>query len=532
LKQFGRWRPGTRVCRAVTGTAGIGKTMFALFLSREIVDRAGVVLLYFEDRFWAFTKKLRKNTKEYLDKETTVNGTKIYYTAGDELTNKVQLVQLMKRKKIITLRDSGKHKTQWLLAVRGRVIYFASSGQEEFLNLIYNKVSLSVNQLASYASLWNADECTWAAKLGLLPGLGDEATDFEYMLEGYRRFGGSVRNALSFARALKADKVLINHVMDQELEPHTRTQIKCIVDLQNSNRGDMAKAVVFHRSPTDHLGRYRVHFASTYLAEYVTKLSKSDKVQTLKTLAAALSVTTGMQSAYGALYEEEFHRFMFELEPTADVRRTLHFLGHHEPSAKKMANMNMKPKQNPILDFARSSVLHFAGKSLANATLKQGDNPLEAYFHPLTSTFPTHDSFIACHANCFFHADPILPNDVQQGIEQELSSSIVLVGLQQTVSGSDDVDDKPSHTVVGQHLVDHLEGFKKIVAQLFPDMKVLEEVVTVFVSPSESCRKMKFMPVLTKGHKRLTKAIANFQGSAVQYYTVFEVEGVAELMNP
>ena len=100
----------------------------------------------------------------------------------------------------------------------------------------------------------------------------------------------------------------------------------------------------------------------------------------------------------------------------------------------------------------------------------------------------------------------------------------MLVGLQHTVSDSDDARDKPSHAVVGQHLVDHLRAFKHIAQKYQPEIKVLDAFVTIFVSPSESCRKMDFMPVLTKDKKKpLETAIQSFAGTAVQYCTVYEV---------
>jgi len=98
--------------------------------------------------------------------------------------------------------------------------------------------------------------------------------------------------------------------------------------------------------------------------------------------------------------------------------------------------------------------------------------------------------------------------------------------------GSISYQDKPSHTVVGQNLVDHLLAFKNIVQKRQPKIKVLDDIVTVFVSPSESCRKMNFMPVLTKDKKKpLETAIQSFAGTAVQYSTVYEVSYIKELMS-
>lgn len=257
---------------------------------------------------------------------------------------------------------------------------------------------------------------------------------------------------------------------------------------------------------------------------------KTEKVKVLNMVAAALRGSDGMQSAYGTLYEEEFHRRMFAVLDGETMPTVLKLLGSHEPNAKKVTGR--VPKEKPSVDFARSSVLHFPGNSLANASLKSSDDPLSAYFHPLTSNFPTHDSFIVCPASCFFQANPELEENTRAQMEFEFANSVVLVGLQQTVSASDGTSDKPSHSVVGQHLKDQYDAFENIMQQNHAHINVLEEVVTVFVSPTESCRKNKAMPVLNKGSKApKTNATSSFSGMAVQYYTVFEVEYIADLMS-
>ena len=284
--------------------------------------------------------------------------------------------------------------------------------------------------------------------------------------------------------------------------------------------------MVFHRSPVGGTSGNRIHFASTFVAALVTKATKKDQVKLLNTVVAALSVSGGHQSAYGALYEEEFHRTMMDMPLGEKQPRTLQLLGIHKQSSDNVKSM--VPKRNPTLDFARTSVLHFPGKSLENASLKSTDDLKSLYLHPLTSNFPTHDSFMVCTASDFFEATS---HRDQLHTNSRLADSIVLVGLQQTVSGSDDAEDKPSHTVVGQHLVHHLQAFKKIVQKHQPEIKVLDDLVTVFVSPSESCRKVDFMPVLTRDMKKpLETAIQPFAGTLVQYYTVYEVSLIKELM--
>lgn len=207
------------------------------------------------------------------------------------------------------------------------------------------------------------------------------------------------------------------------------------------------KSLAFHRSPVgNNMETVRVHVASTYMAELLSKEARNGKVQTLKVVVAALSVTQGYQSAYGDLYEGEFHRIMFD-GPTGkqSMVKKLKYLGVHSETANDWA-----PKDEPTMDFGREDVLHFPGNSVTNARLRASDDPPNIYFHPLTDSYPTHDSFIVCAASVFFAAKSGLSPIKKKEVEALLAAHVVVVGLQQTVSGSDEVDCKPSHSVVGQ----------------------------------------------------------------------------------
>jgi hypothetical protein len=97
----------------------------------------------------------------------------------------------------------------------------------------------------------------------------------------------------------------------------------------------------------------------------------------------------------------------------------------------------------------------------------------------------------------------------------------VLVGLQMTVSGSSEARDKPSHFVRGGDFRDHLKTIQGAVLVVDSSVKIID-TVTVFISPTESCRKMKFMDVTTKEGSPLSNAIPLFTGMAPQYYVVQE----------
>lgn len=125
--------------RTITGTAGIGKTMFALYFARRLFDQDNFVLLYYGQQFWAFTKNelaTRRPFNEFLGKEIEANGTKIYYTSGTDAETGAALNGMLGRPYFITIRDCGKSEM-------GRVVYVASSGQETFISLLEKKFGLS-----------------------------------------------------------------------------------------------------------------------------------------------------------------------------------------------------------------------------------------------------------------------------------------------------------------------------------------------------------------------------------------------------
>lgn len=218
-KRFKSWRKGTLVHSTITGTAGIGKTMFALYLARKLVESNMPVVLYYGDRFWAFTKKEGKFSKKFLENTTAKNGIKIYYAAGSRNKKSELLHQLLEWPKVVVIRDCGKagDKMKWIDTVQGRIVYIASSGQTEFLKLLENKFNDPVHFLMVNAKLWSSLDCVWGVKCGLLPGLENGIDDIAYVLEGYRRFGGSLRNVVRFAQTLKKANVGRDEAMDHPL---------------------------------------------------------------------------------------------------------------------------------------------------------------------------------------------------------------------------------------------------------------------------------------------------------------------------
>ena len=543
--RFKDFKLGVQKVAVVTGTAGIGKTMFALHAARCYFQRGEFVVLYYANSFWAFTKTNPQQIAKDPDapevdpnlllQSSTVaeTGEMFWYgktDAGQQTQNENKLSQWKASGCAIFIRDPGKEKSLALLGTSGRELYTVSSGQETFLSMV-GKSGVPAVKNQRTAELWSGEEFMYNVKLGLVyfatPTPGDTLDlDYDYVMEGYRRYGGCARKVFEFAETLKIAGTPKEDIQHAQLPNETTNAVTKIAEAQamGYEESTKVKALLFHRSP---LGTsFTVSFASPYLGQFLMAEVKRRNLKALNTVVGALSLTTGHQDAYGVLYEEEVHK-MISLE-SCDTK-SFSFLGCHEPSKKRVKDIMAKSEVS--LNPARASVVYFPGNSLENVRLEGNDSLLQTYFQPLTSHFPTHDSFICCPASEFFEvANSSLKEDKRHSIETTLAKSIVLVGLQMTVSGSDKVNDKPSHTIYGAHLTSELKAFKKILAESHPDVQIHPDVVTIFFSPMESCRKVQAMPVLTATGSFLQTAIQNFPGMAPQYYAIQEVPMIEQLM--
>lgn len=539
-ERFATFQVGVKHRTVVTGTAGIGKTFFALYAARYYFQKGELVVLYYNDHVWAFCKtdpkelvKAKGDWRELdpnlrLQKGTQPDGKDFWYKVLKETKPAFEQCfdQWMESGCAIIIRDPGESKTLSPLNSSGRELYAVSAGQQAFLAILAGKTRGAEDKNKRTGTLWSSGEFMYSVKLGLIWPEPKEL-DLAYVMEGYRRYGGSARRVFNFADMLRDDNVKAADIQEAELEVSTLEAIRKITEQQFKGEEELtkAKSLFFHQSPEGK--RHRLHFSSSYLAQKLIQSVKLRGSEALQTVVAALSVGAGHQDAYRSLYETEVHRALYEKE---SVTIKLGFLGCHPPSLKRKAG-EILPNANVEIDLARTSIVCFPGHSLEVIRLQE-EEPIETYFHPLTSNFPTHDSFILCPASTFFTAGPTdITNQKNPITEESIKTSIVLVGLQMTVSGSDKAGDKPSHIVAGAQLTKSLQAIKKSIRATHPNITILDDIVTIFVSPVESCRKMNYMPVLDSEGKELQRSIQNMQGIAPQYCAPFEVEMIKKLMS-
>ena len=127
MGRFADHESGLRDRVIITGTAGIGKTMFGLYLARTYFQNDEAVVLHYENSFWAFTKKDPKggNTTSLLTEHLVPpDGCTIWYVPGStELTEQKEvLTRLPLSGSVITIRDPGETKDLDFVLLHGREV--------------------------------------------------------------------------------------------------------------------------------------------------------------------------------------------------------------------------------------------------------------------------------------------------------------------------------------------------------------------------------------------------------------------------
>jgi hypothetical protein len=467
-----------------------------------------------------FSKEENEKKKTTALGEYIVGDRTIYFAAGKPtMANNASLLldTLQKRLDVIIIRDPGVTKQVSLMLMQAFALYNVSSGNKEFMWQL-GKISVPAVSFLRYMDLWSGPELLVGLQSGCFPTVpqGEQGTHF--VLEGYRRYGGSARNVVNFAERCVEEEVTKENVGDLQDDETLTEAVVSMAEKQTMGAHEeaRAKALIYHRMPQRDGKGYRIHFASPYIAQKVIDRASLRESRDLAIVVAALGAGGNRQDAYGVLYENEMHKI---LAVGNSYKATATCLGCYEPNAKKIQDREAKKKVH--LSFGNRNVLMFPGQSLENFAFEDKSELANVYILPITPTFPTHDAFVLMDAVTFF--------DRKEDAQSIVDNAWVLVGLQMTVSGSGDASDKPSHVIRGENLRSHLVAIQRAVGEVDSSAMIID-IVTVFISPTESCRKMKFMPITSKEGKPMANAIGGFEGMAPQYYVVQEDTYIAGIL--
>lgn len=512
----------------VTGTAGVGKTFFGLYAARRFFDLDVTVVIWYGSMRFAFSKQETKPSAFPLSASRKNNvETGVSFWLATELSEGETRKLLSSMPNAVVIRDPGTTKNVSILeGLVNFALYNISSGNEGFFES-FKKTNLIFKNCVRYMDVWDGLELVDAYLCNCLVK-GERAPCVRLLLEGYRRYGGSARVVGMFAveglskleQPYDDNDSEILEKLDNDV--FVEKSIDIVASRQLTNKTDdeiKAKGLVFHRIPHSDRTGFVVRFASNYIARRVMTGTKLAARELLGQVVAALGVECKTQDAYGVLYEPEVHRMITGGNKIA-CKATL--LGVHIPVRDKFPGLLVKNSVD--IEVGDSEAIYFPGRSLRNFQFCDANEIPNAYLLPVSTNFPTHDSFKLMKASMFFegkHAGGV-------AIDEDLW---VLVGFQMTVSGSGEATDKPSHKVRGTNLVAHLDAIKELVKVLNPTVRILDDVVTIFFLPTETTRKMQFMPVLAGDGSELNSKIRNFEGISPQYRVTMEDSYVASLLS-
>lgn len=201
---------------------------------------------------------------------------------------------LKKDTEAILVRDPGQSKVFSPVSTLGFQLYNVSSGTTEFVREL------------RHMDLFDSEELIAVLLCGcFITSTGTfanpDATDVALFMEGYRRYGGSARNVVNFAKLHRpnlAPRTLENYVMtlgpDQDIMDAVDWVAKAV---SSDNAVEVtSKALVFHRAPMSAPAYRNVNFASAYLRSSVVDRIRVFNVNALRRVIAALRPTRCLRS--------------------------------------------------------------------------------------------------------------------------------------------------------------------------------------------------------------------------------------------
>ena len=384
----------------VSGTPGIGKSFFGLYAARRWYDDGRLVILWYEKVIYVFSNSHKKKGQE----EISANKKSIWWMRVREDDNDYLI--LKKDTEAILVRDPGQTKVVSPVSTLGFQLYNVSSGNFEFVREL-KKNPTPILLVLRHMDLFDFEELIAALLCGcFLTSTGTfanpDATDVAALfMEGYRRYGGSARNVVNFAKLhrpelspLTFDKYVLTLGPGQDIMNAVDWVTKA--ESSDSTVEVTSKALIFHRTPLSAPAYCNVNFASAYLRSLAVDRIRVFKVNALQRVIAALGAGDGQHDACGVLYEGEMHKEITNGDMV--VFKPAYLGSYHQPGPGRCWEARKKVE----LNYQVSKVLNFPGKSLANFKFAKSSDIEHTYIQPIVGNFLTHDVFILVEASVFF----------------------------------------------------------------------------------------------------------------------------------
>jgi hypothetical protein len=482
---------------AVTGTPGIGKTVFGLILLRHfLVDHQETVLYWLKDSVYLFSFNLE--VRDYFglrdaDSEMMPNAMSPLYCGRWTTKGTSHLSDLIDDETFdfdmifIHDPDEGDRTLSNMRTYIPRLIFILSHGHS-LISLWHAKGN---EMKFYYMPVWSKPEAERGVKLLKMkspPGAqgkpkrksGSSLADLSQneIDDLYDRFGGCIRGWVSQDLWLELDGKIKEVVRDRgdnvlQKTPISRGSVihldvefdesRPILDLKSAaeqriqNEGDESDEDDDGPNTFDH---YQYIFGSEDILEVFREYILNRGEEALRMCLTNWAGQSGFECVYGALFELHCHRMLENNNGQLKLRmRIVHSDASKNDDVVHNVDMPMTcgtlryPSNEPAI--------------LEEDEYDEDVKTLNKYIWPISSTHPTYDSAFVVNGK-----------DLRV---KELEEENIALLLQMTVSGATGLPRRPEHSV-RQHI---RSQFERVFKKKIPCYKQSGKAYTAFMVPTE-----------------------------------------------
>ena len=521
---------------AVTGTPGIGKSVYGALLARSFIRNESSVVYWRNDRVFLFSWDADV-TKSYGLSRLATDGNKTLSAGLWEKTESIGFATLLSDKRVVVIHDP---KAKYLSVALDahtiqKIIFIVSYGHD----LIGHWASKDLApHLYLYLPVWTFPEATNAAQLLSF-------IEHNNVKELFRKFGGSIRcwrasleeemeksfrekvkdvvkkhgddllgrtidtrgSIVHMAVEFDASKSILPYPLKRPnskdgsappagmsggVDEDCDTKMAAVSDAQSAaasvtNQGNEANGNY------NNFGEYDFVFGSEMILRAIDAAITSGGEEALKLCLHTWASEPGYESIYGGLFELRCHRII-----------------------SKVGSKGRQLRVRRVFSDGRVSEIQAIALLGVGATVRyKGNDPkclcdseydgmfgVNSYFWPYSSNHPTYDAAML----------------VDGAIGGESSKPIVALLFQMTVSGASGLPRRPNH-VMKQHVRKEFDN------TFFKQMKnyTKDSAITAFVVPTECFEAFDFQPETLKNDDDTETQ------KQPQYQLVIEMPGIFSL---
>ena len=475
---------------AVTGTSGIGKTAFGVYLLRHVLIECKETVLYWARKqihLFSFDERVKVFFGLKAEEELLSNGSQTLYAgkwdADGQTTDWTQFVHWAKTYNVVFIHDPEEDETEISSRKENipRLIFILSHGHK--LISLWKGKGHQIRYL--YMPVWTkqeAEQCKQFLKIQG-PDVSSASTvadlDQEEIDDLYRRFGGCIRGWVNddlWLEILAKIAEVVRNMGDNVLQKTTDgrgsvihlevdfDEKRPILAFADEDASQKAPASGGGEDEDDRkpnkFDNFRYIFGSEKILEVFREKILNRGEETLRMCLTNWAGQNGFESVYGALFELHCHRLLEN--NTGQLQLNMRIVYRD----KKKNNEDVYSVKLPITQ-GTCRYLSNDPSILEEDQHKEEAETLGKYFWPISSNHPTYDS-------------AFVVNGKDLGVD-ELTADKVALLLQMTVSGATGLPRRPEHSVK-QHI---RRKFENVFKKRIDGYEQSGKAYTAFMVPTE-----------------------------------------------